>query len=262
MRIALQISYDGRAGAGWQTQPGAIAIQDSVEAAIARIAGHPVATICAGRTDAGVHAVSQLVHFDSDAQRPLQAWVRGVNAWLPARIRVRAAAPVDDRFHARFGAVRRRYHYLVLCAPVHAPLLDGRVTWLHQPLDAGLMHAAAQTLVGTHDFSSFRSAQCQAASPVRTVESIGVQRHGSLLSVELIANAFLHHMVRNLMGALFEVAAGRKDRAWLGEVLAARDRRLAARTLDADGLYLTGVDYGRDLGLDLWPQPPAGGLWY
>ena len=263
MRIALQISYDGRAGAGWQTQPGAIAIQDQVESALTQIAGHPVATVCAGRTDAGVHAVSQLVHFDTVAQRPAQAWVRGVNALLSSLVAVQAGAPVADDFHARFCARRRRYHYLLMRSRTRTPLLHGKVTWLHQPLDLAAMTQAAQALIGTHDFSAFRSAQCQAASPVRTIESIAITEHGPLVALEVVANAFLHHMIRNMVGSLFEVASGRKPMDWLVQVLASRDRRNAARTFDADGLYLTGVDYEQAIaGLNLWPQPPAGGLWY
>lgn len=261
-RMVLHLSYDGRGGSGWQTQPGGIGLQDQLEAALAQIAGHPIATVCAGRTDAGVHAVSQLVHFDTEAARPLQAWIRGVNSHLPAQIAVQGAQLVGDDFHARFQARRRRYHYLIYQSRVRKPMLDGRAAFVYQPLDVARMNEAAQALVGEHDFSSFRSSQCQAKSPVRSMASIRFTQQGELLAIEFIANAFLHHMIRNLVGALFQVGTARQPVAWMAEVLEARDRTMAAATFAADGLYLSGVDYGQTLSLPLWPEPAAGLLWF
>jgi tRNA pseudouridine38-40 synthase len=243
MRWVLGLQYDGAAFCGWQTQPGAGAVQDALEDALQRFAQQPVATICAGRTDAGVHASYQVVHFDVPVERPLEAWVRGVNSLLPPTIAVRWAKSVDESFHARFAARRRRYDYWLLCDPVRAPLLERRVGWTYRPLDVAAMRIAAQALTGTHDFSAFRSSQCQAASPVRELQLLEITEHGRLLRFRLQANAFLHHMVRNLVGTLVYVGMGRRPPQWAGEVLRGRDRRLAAPTFSAAGLYLTGVDY-------------------
>lgn len=253
-RIALIVSYDGSGFPGWQTQPGGAALQDRLQAALSFVADHPVATVCAGRTDAGVHATSQVVHFDSDARRPLSAWVRGVNAHLPAAIAVQHASAVSDTFHARFDARKRRYRYLLHSAPVRQPLLAGRAGWTWRPVDVHRMRTAAAHLAGTHDFSAFRSSECQAASPVRTLEPVSIERRGSLLVLEFIGNAFLHHMVRNLVGALLMVGDGRREPGWIAEVLQSRDRRLAAPTFDASGLYLSGVHYPEQPGLPSWPQ--------
>jgi tRNA pseudouridine38-40 synthase len=259
--MVLQVSYDGRAGSGWQTQPGNLGLQDRLEDALRKIAGENVATICAGRTDAGVHAIAQVVHFDTHAQRPLEAWVRGVNSNLPAMISVLGACEVDSQFHARFGARRRRYHYLLYQARVRRPLLDGRASFVHQPIDVALMNEACRCLLGEQDFSSFRSSQCQAKSPIRVMQSIEFTQLGALISIEFVANAFLHHMIRNLVGALFQVGTRRKPVVWLAEVLQARDRRAGAATFAADGLYLSGVDYQENPGLNLWPEPPSGLIW-
>jgi tRNA pseudouridine38-40 synthase len=258
-RIALRVAYDGAGRPGWQTQPDGCALQDHLEQALSTIAGGAIRTICAGRTDAGVHATAQLVHFDSPVDRPLSAWVRGTNARLSARLAVQAAAVVDTEFHARYSACRRHYTYLLLRAPQRQPLLAGRVGWVHRPLDIDAMRLAAQALVGTHDFSAFRSSQCQARSPVRTLEQLVLIEHGTLLVLTMSANAFLHHMVRNLVGALVWVGLGRRPPGWIAEILAERDRRRGAPTFAADGLYLTGVKYDRDPGLGTWPpdSPPA-----
>lgn len=254
MRIALGLQYDGAAHSGWQTQPGGIGVQDVVERALAEIAGGPVQTICAGRTDAGVHAVDQVIHFDTTTDRPLTAWVRGVNRFLPASVAARWSRVVPDRFHARFGALTRSYVYLIVNDPIRSPLAHGRAGWVFRPLDADAMAAAAAFLVGRHDFSSFRSAECQAASPLRDLSELRVARRGNWIGVRARANAFLHHMVRNLVGTLVDVGLGRHPPAWAGEVLAARTRAAAAPTFAAAGLYLARVEYDRTFDL---PAPAA-----
>lgn len=243
MRIALGIQYDGLAFHGWQTQPDGNTVQDVLEAALAAFVRQPVATVCAGRTDSGVHATGQVVHLDSPVERPLSAWVRGLNAHLPRSVAVRWAQPVADDFSARFSATARRYEYWLLNDPVRAPLYEGRAGWVWRPLDLAAMVAGAAHLVGTHDFTSFRAAECQAASPVRSLTQLQLTRHGALICVRLEANAFLHHMVRNIVGTLVYVGMGRQPAAWVAEVLAARSRAVAAPTFDAAGLYLTGVEY-------------------
>lgn len=253
MRLALGLEYDGAAFRGWQTQPGGNTLQDSLETALAQVAAHPVATVCAGRTDAGVHATGQVVHFDTSAQRPLSAWVRGVNAHLPAAMAVRWACCVPDDFHARFSARARTYQYWLLVDPVRPALLARRVGWVFRPLDLEAMQAATPLLEGTHDFSAFRAAECQAASPVRSLHACRVEQRGRLIRFEFRANAFLHHMVRNLVGSLVYVGLRRQPPEWIGEVLAARERHRAAPTFAAAGLYLSAVEYDAALAL------PAGG---
>jgi tRNA pseudouridine38-40 synthase len=243
VRLAFGIEYNGAAFHGWQSQPGAATVQDVLEHAIARIAGHPVRTVCAGRTDAGVHAQSQVAHADVDAVRPSSAWVRGVNSFLPDDVAVRWAVAVPADFHARYSAFSRTYRYVLYNAPVRPALDAGRVGWFHHPLDAGSMSAAAAVLVGTHDFSAFRSAECQAKSPVKTLLDAAVARRGEFLFLDFRANAFLHHMVRNIVGALVWIGSGKRDPAWMRELLASRDRRLGAPTFAAAGLYLAGVGY-------------------
>jgi tRNA pseudouridine38-40 synthase len=252
-RLALRIAYEGQAFCGWQTQPGGRAAQDVLEAALARVAGHAVATTCAGRTDAGVHALAQVVHFDTPAQRPLGAWLRGVNTYLPAAMAVQQATEVPAEFHARFGAHRRRYRYLILRARSRHPLWAHRAAWVHHDLDVDRMQQAAALLLGRHDFSAFRSSQCQARSPIRLMESLDCQERGDLLAIDVQANAFLHHMVRNLVGALAWVGMGRRPVDWVAGLLVARDRRLAAPTMAAQGLYLTGVEYALAPDLGCWP---------
>ena len=244
MRIALGIEYDGSGFCGWQTQVSGCSVQDRLERACAAIAGMPVATICAGRTDAGVHALGQVVHFDCAAERPQSAWVRGVNALLPPAVAVTWAQTVDAGFHARFSAQSRSYRYVLLNDPVRPAADQGRVGWYHGALDLARMREAAGCLLGEHDFSAFRSAECQARSPVRTLHALQIRASGRYLVFDLRANAFLHHMVRNLVGSLVHVGKGRQPPRWLGEVLRGRDRRLAAPTFEAAGLYLMQVDYG------------------
>ncbi|MEK9777285.1 MAG: tRNA pseudouridine(38-40) synthase TruA [Quisquiliibacterium sp.] len=253
MRLALTLAYEGSAFNGWQTQPGGAAAQDVLESALARIAGQPVATVCAGRTDAGVHALAQLVHFDTDAQRPNSAWVRGVNSLLPPGIAVQHCHPVDDAFSARYCATRRAYTYLIYRGAQRHPLYSARAGWCFRALDVPAMARAAQALLGEHDFSAFRSSQCQARSPVRTMHQVQLREQGSLLVIQLQANAFLHHMVRNIVGALVWIGLRRRPEHWIAELLERRDRTLAAPTFAAQGLYLTGVDYPEHYHLPTWP---------
>ena len=258
MRIALGLEYDGAAFTGWQTQPDGRGSQDALERALAEVAGVPISTICAGRTDSGVHALDQVVHFDTDVGRPLGAWVRGVNRFLPPAMAVRWSLDVPDVFHARFSAVRRTYDYWILNEPVRSPLAHGRAGWVFRPLDAAAMHEAASRLVGRHDFTSFRSAECQAASPVRDLHELSVVRRGRMVRIRARANAFLHHMVRNLVGALVYVGLGRRDAGWPAEVLTACDRAKAAPTFPASGLYLVRVEYDPSFQL---PAPAALPSW-
>jgi tRNA pseudouridine38-40 synthase len=242
-RYALALEYDGRGYCGFQSQPSGCAVQDSLERALAAIAGSPVRAIAAGRTDAGVHATSQIVHFDAPVERPLSAWVRGVNAHLPASVAVLWCAGVPADFHARFAAIARHYTYLLQNRPERPGLRAGRVGWHHAPLDADAMHEAARQLIGAHDFSSFRAAECQARSAVKTVIRLGVSRAGDVIRFDVTADAFLHHMIRNIVGALVEVGARKRRAEWIGELLRAADRTRGAPTFAADGLYFTGADY-------------------
>lgn len=249
MRMALGIEYDGGGFCGWQTQPGGCAVQDRLEQACAGIAGVPVKTVCAGRTDAGVHALDQVVHFDCAVDRPVSAWVRGVNALLPPGLAVTWAQPVAADFHARFSALSRTYRYVLLNSPVRPAADHGRVGWFHMPLDLERMREAAAGLVGEHDFSAFRAAECQAQSPVRTLHEAAIHRSGPYLIFVFRANAFLHHMVRNLVGSLVYVGKGKHPPGWIAGLLAGRDRSRAAPTFDASGLYLARVEYSPQWGL-------------
>lgn len=243
MRIVLGLEYEGSGFCGWQSQASGCGVQDALESALSIVADAPTRVVCAGRTDAGVHALAQVVHFDTAAVRPDPAWVRGVNAHLPASIAVRWAQPVSSDFHARFSARGRRYRYLLLNRPERPGLMARRVGWFHRPLDAGVMMSAARLLLGEHDFSAFRSIECQARSPVKTLRRADIVRHGELLVFDFEASAFLHHMVRNMVGALVYVGKGAYPPAWLGELLVGRDRARAAPTFDPCGLYFAGVDY-------------------
>lgn len=256
MRMALGVSYDGRPWLGWQTQPGGQTVQDQLEAALQQFVGSAVPTICAGRTDTGVHATSQVVHIDVAVDRPDSAWVRGVNSFLPDSIAVQWAKPVTPEFHARFSATSRSYTYVLLNTPVRQPLWAGRAGWCFRPLDIDRMQQAAQILLGEHDFSSFRSSQCQAATPVRTMHSISLTRNGDLVLIRLKANAFLHHMVRNIVGELVLLGQGKTDLAHFERVFRAKDRAQAAPTFSASGLYLTDVDYP----VELLAKPPTAAL--
>lgn len=249
MRYALALEYDGRAFCGFQSQPSGCGVQDALQRALASVADAAVSVVAAGRTDAGVHAASQIVHFDADARRPLTAWVRGVNTALPAAAAVLWAQPVADHFHARFAATARHYSYLLLARPERPGLNAGRVGWYHRPLDVDAMQRAADRLVGEHDFSSFRAAECQAKTPVKTLRLARVHAAGDLIRFDFSATAFLHHMIRNLVGALVYVGAGKHDDAWMQTLLEARDRRIAPPTFAAEGLYFTGADYDARFGL-------------
>jgi tRNA pseudouridine38-40 synthase len=249
MRIALGLEYDGSRFLGWQTQPGGGTVQDALEAALSAIAGGGLSVIAAGRTDRGVHAREQVVHFDVEVERPTSAWVRGVNALLPPSIAVLWATPVDAEFHARYSARARGYRYVLINRPVRPALAAGRVGWFHAPLDVAAMQAAAQHLIGTHDFSAFRSSECQAKTPVRTLHALHIEQRGERIDFVVRANAFLHHMVRNFVGALVYVGKGRFPPHWTRELLASRDRSRAAPTFAAEGLYLEAIDYEACWGL-------------
>ena len=251
-RIALGVEYCGTPFHGWQSQAQEATVQDALEAALAQIAGNRTAVVCAGRTDAGVHATQQVVHFETAVERPLSAWVRGVNSHLPEAVAVRWAQPVDEEFHARFSARGRRYRYLLLNRPQRPGLWQGRVGWFHLPLDVAAMREAAGRLLGEHDFSSFRAADCQAKSPVKTLWRADIRQSGSLLVFDFEASAFLHHMVRNLVGTLVHIGKGGQVPGWIDEVLLARDRRQAAPTFSPAGLYFRGPLYESHWGL---PDP-------
>lgn len=250
MRIALGIEYDGSTYHGWQTQqPGVDCVQNHVERAVGIVANHPAAVICAGRTDAGVHATAQVVHFDTAAARELKAWVLGVNAHMPRSIVVRWAKPVADDFHARYSAFARSYRYVILNTASRPALLSKQVTWHYRPLDALRMQAGASHLIGEHDFTSFRAMSCQSKSPMRYISDVRVMRHGDMVMLEVRGNAFLHHMVRNMAGALMDVGNGKREPDWIGTVLQARDRRLGAATAAPYGLYLVQVEYPDHFGI-------------
>ena len=243
-RRALFVSYDGSRFFGWQKQADGIAtVQSALEAALSELAQERISVVTAGRTDTGVHATAQVVHFDSAAQRPDQAWVRGVNALLPEGVAVWRVQDVAPEFHARFDACGRRYRYLLQSAPVRSPLLVGRAGWTHYAVDMDAMRQAAALLVGEHDFSSFRAAECQAKSPVKTLYRVALCGTPELMAVDFHGNAFLHHMVRNIVGTLLAVGDGRESGGWPAAVLVARDRKQAGMTAPAQGLYLSGVTY-------------------
>ena len=256
MRIALGLEYDGAPFCGWQHQPAGCGVQDHLESALTSFADAPVSTVAAGRTDAGVHARAQVVHFDTEAVRDEHAWVRGPNASLPGALRVVWARRVPADFHARYHALSRTYEYLLLDDPVAPALLRAKAGWFHRRLDVEAMQEAARRLPGERDFSAFRDAQCQARSPVRVLLEARVERVGPLVVFTLRANAFLHHMVRNIVGSLVYVGAGRQPPEWIGELLAARDRRQAAPTFAPDGLYLSAIEYDPSLGLPAFRPSP------
>ncbi|RCX11632.1 tRNA pseudouridine(38-40) synthase TruA [Extensimonas vulgaris] len=268
MRIALGVSYNGQAYDGWQSQPSGNTVQDKLEVALARFAAQPepVRTLCAGRTDAGVHGLMQVVHFDTPLARTAFSWVRGTNTFLPPDIAVQWAQPVPDAFHARASAVARRYAYVLLQSPVRPSVEAGRVGWVFQPLNLAAMQEAAEYLLGEHDFSAFRAAACQAKSPVKTLQRIAISRRGTSTSVqakadsdtdwqpcywrfEFQADAFLHHMIRNIMGCLVAIGQGSQPPQWMAQVLAARSRSAAAPTFAPDGLYFLGPVYAPHWGL-------------
>lgn len=253
VRIALGLEYDGSAFCGWQSQPSRCGIQDVLELALAGIAGEPVRVHAAGRTDTGVHALAQVVHFETSAVRPESAWVRGCNALLPESVSIQWARQVADDFHARFSAQGRRYRYLLLNHPVRPGLFAGKMGWFHAPLDLELMRDGANYLLGEHDFSAFRASCCQAKSPVRHLRHLTLERQGDTLIFDLAANGFLHHMVRNIVGCLVYVGKGKYAPEWIAELLQHADRTRAAPTFSPDGLYFYGADYDPK-----WNLPSAG----
>ena len=258
-RIALGIEYNGSCYRGWQAQrDGVPTVQLQVERALSRVADHPLTVICAGRTDAGVHASGQVVHFDSDAARSMHAWQFGGNSQLPDDISIRWATAVADDFHARFSAFSRRYRYIMYNHRIRPALLAGQVSWQYKPLALAPMQTAAQYLLGEHDFSSFRGVYCQSKTPVKTVHSLRLYQQSRLIVLEIEANAFLMHMVRNIAGTLMEVGSGKREPDWVQSVLAACDRRAAAATASPAGLYLVGIGYPQRFVL---PQEPLGPAW-
>jgi len=249
VRLALGISYNGQAYQGWQSQLSRQTVQDQLELALAKFAAQRVSTLCAGRTDAGVHALMQVVHFDTALERAVPSWVRGVNAHLPRDIAVQWAQAVPPEFHCRASALTRRYAYVLLESPVRPSVDHGRVGWVFQPLDFEAMRKAVTYLLGEHDFSSFRASACQALSPVKTIERIDISKRGAYWRFEFEANAFLHHMIRNLMGCLITVGQHKQPPDWLKEVLLACDRNAAAPTFSPHGLYFLGPRYAAHWGL-------------
>ncbi|ANJ66491.1 tRNA pseudouridine(38,39,40) synthase TruA [Halothiobacillus diazotrophicus] len=256
-RIALAVEYDGSNYHGWQRQPTVDSIQARLEHALSRVADASIETVCAGRTDRGVHATYQVVHFESPVARPERAWLLGGTFFLPADITLLWAKAVPDDFHARFSATARSYRYVILNRETRPALHRGRVTWHRGSLDADAMHVAGQHLLGEHDFSSFRARDCQSISPVRHLESLTVRRQGDYVYLDITANAFLHHMVRNIVGTLLPVGEGRVPPDTLQAVLAARQRTAAGITAPADGLYLVNVRYPGHFGLEAPPGPPV-----
>ncbi len=265
MRIALGVEYDGSGFHGWQTQQQGIrSVQEELEQALSKVAVVPVRVQCAGRTDTGVHASGQVVHFDTEAVRPMRSWILGGNVNLPYDANITWAQEVSTDFHARFSATGRRYRYVIANRMTRSSLMGRRVVWVHHDLDAERMHRAAQYLVGTHDFSSYRALGCQAKSPVREMRAIAVRRQGDLILLDLYANAFLHHMVRNIAGVLITIGKGERQEAWSREVLELRDRTLGGVTAPPQGLYLTEVEYPAEfsipapvpLSLFGWPSEP------
>jgi tRNA pseudouridine38-40 synthase len=249
MRIALGVEYDGSEFNGWQSQPDGCTVQDNIQRALGQIAGEPVSIIAAGRTDTGVHALEQVIHFDTGVERPLSAWVRGVNAMLPPSIAILWAHIVPEEFHARFSAQARSYQYVLINRPARSAVHHGKVGWFHATLDVQAMRAAAQYLLGEHDFTSFRAAECQAKSPVKNLAQLDISQQGDTIIFDLSANAFLHHMVRNIVGCLVYVGKGKHPPEWMKEVLDARQRKIAAPTFAPDGLYLRHITYDAKWGL-------------
>ena len=243
-RIALGVEYDGSHYSGWQMQShGTRTVQHEIEKALSIVADHAVRVVCAGRTDTGVHATGQVVHFDSHAERKTKAWVMGVNTHLPDDVCVHWARQVTEDFSARFSATMRRYRYVILQRTARPALYSHRVTWVHNDLNTRAMHEAAKALLGANDFSSFRSSACQSEHAMRIIKSIDVTAEGAFVYIDIQANAFLHHMVRNIVGSLLKVGTGERPLAWMGELLALKDRTRAGPTAPAQGLYLVAVQY-------------------
>jgi tRNA pseudouridine38-40 synthase len=259
-RLVFGVQYNGSPWHGWQTQPSGLTIQDALELALAKFAKCPISVVCAGRTDAGVHAIEQIVHFDTSLERSSHSWVSGVNAFLPPSIVVRWVKEVPfvnpddlDNFHARFSAYSRTYNYLLYNNSIRSPIWSQRAGWVFKPLDLGLMIQAAMHLIGERDFTVFRAAACQAKSPIKHMYDIQIRQYGDLIVFSFRANAFLHHMVRNIVGALIVVGQRKKEPSWLFQLMESRDRSLSAPTFMPDGLYLARIDYDKKWNL---PQDP------
>ena len=249
MRIALGVEYDGSPFSGWQSQPDVHNVQNTLQAALSGIAGEPVSILAAGRTDTGVHALEQVVHFDTNIKRPLSAWVRGVNALLPESVAVLWAHEVPEEFHARFSAQARSYQYILINRPSRIGVHHGKAGWFHAPLDMEAMREAATYLLGKHDFSAFRSSECQARTPVKNLQRLDVNKQGDTIIFDLTADAFLHHMVRNIVGCMVYVGKDKYPPQWMSEVLESRNRNMAAPTFAPDGLYLRHITYDAKWGL-------------
>ncbi|MGF6773873.1 tRNA pseudouridine38-40 synthase [Paraburkholderia sp. GAS199] len=256
-RIALGVQYDGSAFYGWQSQPHGKTVQDELERALREFAQTPVQTVVAGRTDTGVHGLGQVIHFDTELDRAESSWVRGTNAFLPKTVAVQWAKPMPDEFHARFSAFERTYYYVLYVNPVRSPMLAARAGWVHRRLDIDAMRAGVACLIGEHDFSAFRSSQCQAKTPIKHLYGIDLRQQGDFIHFRFRANAFLHHMVRNLMGCLVDIGSGRRPVDWMAEVLASGSRDRASPTFMPDGLYLAQVGYPEHFGV---PAPQTGSV--
>lgn len=243
MRIALGVEYDGHDFFGWQAQPGLKTVQGTLEEALSKVANEPVHITCAGRTDTGVHATGQVIHFDTKAKRHVDAWMFGTNANLPPSIAIRWSRHVDYSFHARFKAISRRYRYVIYNHPIRPAILNTRTSWHYYPLNVDRMRTAASYLIGEQDFSSFRSSKCNSNSPMRNITDFTIERRGDFVIFEIEANAFLHHMVRNIAGSLMKIGTGFREVEWMQEVLAAKSRQAAAETAPPGGLYLIRVTY-------------------
>lgn len=243
MRYAVGVEYDGTAFHGWQIQDGVRTVQEQLQNALGIVANHQVKVQCAGRTDTGVHAFNQVIHFDSDSNRSIRNWLLGTNVNLPQDVNINWIKQVEDDFHARFSAVSRRYRYVIYNGLTRSSIWRNRAVWERRSLDVALMQEAAKALQGTHDFSSYRAIGCQAKSPVRTLSSLELTKNGSIISLELEANAFLHHMVRNISGVLISIGCGDRPVGWAKQVLEHRDRTLGGVTAPPQGLYFTGVSY-------------------
>ena len=257
MRVALCVEYDGSNFHGWQRQPDLRTVQGCLESALSKIACHPTQVFCAGRTDTGVHATKQIIHFDTDTNRTSRNWIYGALRYLPTDIRIHWATEVPDHFHARFSAVKRRYRFLIYNSPIRPSLYASGLTWHTRPLDVSMMSAACKHLIGKHDFTSYRASSCQAHSPISTIYDLTVTQHNDLILLDITANAFLHHMVRNIAGVLLAIGDGRQDIDWSKTVLEAKNRSFGGITAPPYGLYLVDVQYPEEFGL---PDSPLGPL--
>lgn len=249
MRIALGVEYDGSRYHGWQAQTGLYTVQQVVEMALTRVADTDISVVCAGRTDTGVHATNQIIHFDCDKERTTRSWIYGANSYLPKDVCIKWGREMPDTFHARYSALSRRYRYVIYNASIRPALFRSNVTWQYRQLNHRDMQEASQCLIGEQDFTSFRSVECQSNTPMRNVTHLQVTRNGDLVMIDITANAFLHHMVRNIAGVLIAVGSGKKTVPWVNEVLLAKDRRLGAETAPPYGLYLVSVTYPPEFGV-------------